>query len=127
MVFGTRIQPFFNVQLLFLPFLDCKLPLGVHADTATIPDEQITYSYFLLGPGAGRLDGVEWQTNEWYPWLQVDFGSLLAVSGVQIQPCSSSFVTSARIKYGETNNTLSYFMDDDGDPKVSTIYSKKLK
>ena len=92
-----------------------------------IPDEQITYSYSLLGPGAGRLDGVEWQTDEWYPWLQVDLGSLPAVSGVQIQPCSSTFVTSVRIKYGETNNTLSYFMDDDGDPKVRTIYSKKMK
>ena len=77
----------------------CRLGLGFELH-GSMTDEQITYSLSTLSAlGGGRLGGKDWTTDEWYPWLRFDFGTLYAVTGVRLDTCSTGgFVSSVWMK-----------------------------
>ncbi|XP_072039524.1 LOW QUALITY PROTEIN: uncharacterized protein [Amphiura filiformis] len=101
--------------------MDCIGALGMQSGHVT--DDQITASDYYAGfePEKARLHNP---MNNWVsavadptdPWIQVDFGHDVAITGLQTQGSATAghyfeWVEMLQIQYGETNDSLAYIMD----------------
>ena len=105
----------------------------------SIKDSQITASsyYSLLlqsnPPQLARLNGADyWSTlnsNPSNPWIQVDFVDRMELYGIQTQgyylppfllaPAVTYYVTMLQVQTGDSEDSLTFIEDTDGNPKVS--------
>ena len=63
-------------------------------------------------------------TSDANPWLQVDLGDTYTkVTGIATQgrgDCCPQWVTKYKLQYGEDGVTFQYYLDEQGQPKVSS-------
>ncbi|OWF47457.1 uncharacterized protein LOC110454281 [Mizuhopecten yessoensis] len=117
--------------------LDCRNNgLGVDGRHKVVPDAHMSayksYSTYLALNG--RLYGSGWYGVDSQSWLQVDFGNVTQIHGVQIQGCSSYYYTTAfNLQFSVDGNSFTNYTTDGVSPKsfpgygnTNSVYKSSL-
>lgn len=115
-------------MIFFSKYKDCASALGV--ESGAIPDEDMEASTTrvpgVTDPSEGRLNNPfsAWapKSNEFYPYLDIDLGSVKHITGISTQghPLAEEYVRHYRVKYSNDRERYNPVTDKQGFIKVTT-------